>query len=228
MALQLLRSGLGEDPRRSRALAALLTLPDARHLEFRALVPSDPPNLSRMQNLEAAVGYTVGELVQPPCTDCAAGYGQFAGASGWRDSSWELHELPLRWRRRALLAARFCGPLRARLRARRPAAAAASCAVEVLTGGVGRGSKRAAPPSKDTGPSRRARTLSPARAAAARAPPSRRPDDPYYVGNEDHPTHTLHAWIERFRAASPASRRRLRLGHTLAGVIVPIVPYSPL
>ncbi|ELR09492.1 hypothetical protein GMDG_00674 [Pseudogymnoascus destructans 20631-21] len=78
MALQLLRSSLLEEPRHSRALAAV-ALPDACHLEFHALDSSDPPNLVRMQNLEAAIGFTVGDLVQPPCTDCAAGYSQFAG-----------------------------------------------------------------------------------------------------------------------------------------------------
>lgn len=77
MAMQLLRSSFLEEPRRSRALAALLALPDARHLEFRALDSNDLPNLVRMQNLEAAVGYTVGDLVQPQCTSCAAGHGQF-------------------------------------------------------------------------------------------------------------------------------------------------------
>ncbi|ELR09876.1 hypothetical protein GMDG_08709, partial [Pseudogymnoascus destructans 20631-21] len=109
------------------------------------------------------------------------------------------------------------------LRARRPAASAASCSTEALTGGVGHGLKRPPPQLKDLRSFRRARTSSPARAAASRVPPTRRPDDPYYVGNEEDPTHTLHAWIERFRAASPASCRRLRLGHTLAGVAMDFV-----
>ncbi|ELR09155.1 hypothetical protein VC83_05600 [Pseudogymnoascus destructans] len=45
MALQLLQSGLLEEPHRSCALAGLIALPNARHLEFRALNSNDPPNL---------------------------------------------------------------------------------------------------------------------------------------------------------------------------------------
>ncbi|ELR02407.1 hypothetical protein GMDG_05465, partial [Pseudogymnoascus destructans 20631-21] len=43
MALQLLHSGLLEEPRHSHTLAGLITLPDAQHLEFRALDSNDPP-----------------------------------------------------------------------------------------------------------------------------------------------------------------------------------------
>ncbi|ELR05463.1 hypothetical protein GMDG_01758 [Pseudogymnoascus destructans 20631-21] len=202
MALQLLRSGLLEEPCHSRALAAVLTLPDARHLEFRALDSSGPPNLVRMQNLEAAIGFTVGELVQPPCTDYVAGYGQFAGCvrvEGLLHESCTNCHFGGEGARCSLDASavpsapgtgspsgRFKG-----LRAQHPAASAASCTTEALTGGVGRGLKRP-PQLKDTRPSRHARTSSPARAAASRAPPTHRPDDPCYVGNEEHPTHTCY------------------------------------
>ncbi|ELR05610.1 hypothetical protein, variant [Pseudogymnoascus destructans 20631-21] len=87
MALQLLRSALLEEPRRSRALAAVLALPDARHLEFRALDSSDPPNLVRMQNLEAAVGFIVGELVHGHVPTARPDTASLRGVSGWRDSS---------------------------------------------------------------------------------------------------------------------------------------------
>ena len=80
MAQQLLSRALTDVPRRSRALAGLLAFSnDARHLEFHSLDSDDLPNLERMQNLEAAVGFAAGQLVEPPCTDCVAGYGQFAG-----------------------------------------------------------------------------------------------------------------------------------------------------
>ncbi|OBT71210.1 hypothetical protein VF21_09870 [Pseudogymnoascus sp. 05NY08] len=132
MALQLLRSSLSKETRRSRALTALLALPNARHLEFRALDSNDLPNLVRMQNLKAAIGYVVGVLVVPQCTNCAAGYGQFPAGEGARCSL----RAPLVSSAALVFSAPMFAPVtgsptgRTRLRARRAAVLAVSCAVE--------------------------------------------------------------------------------------------------
>jgi hypothetical protein len=111
------------------------------------------------------------------------------------------------------------------LRARRPAAAAASCAVEGLPPEAPPGRKRAAPQLKDGRPSRRARACSPSpprndhttlparlRAAASRG------------GFE--PTKELGAAIRRFRDASPPSREMIRLRHSLLEVAMNFVAFG--
>ncbi|OBT79762.1 hypothetical protein VF21_01470 [Pseudogymnoascus sp. 05NY08] len=248
MALQLLQSGLMEEPRRSRALAALLALPDARHLEFRALDPNDPPNLGRMQNMEAAVGFTAGEIVVPGCSDCAAGHGQFAGCvrvEGWlhgsctnchfggEGSRCSLRAVPIL--SAPVLATVTGSPTgRVGLRARRPAAPAVSCAAEAQLEAGPRGRKRTRSPPRDPRPVRRRRlpasppptvTAAHLRAAirAGVAPTTglvRAPRGPfdYRVALDDA--------VARFRVASPSSRERLRLEHSLAGVAMQIVASS--
>ncbi|OBT77097.1 hypothetical protein VF21_02913 [Pseudogymnoascus sp. 05NY08] len=241
-------SGLMEEPRRSRALAALLALPDARYLEFRTLDPNDPPNLGRMQNIEAAVGFTAGEIVVPGCSDCAAGHGQFAGCvrvEGWlhrsctnchfggEGSRCSLRAVPIL--SAPVLATVTGSPTgRVGLRARRPAAPAVSCAAEAQLEAGTCGCKRTRSPPRDPCPVCRRRlpasppptvTAAHLRAAirAGVAPTTglvcapRGPFD-YRVALDDA--------VARFRVASPSSRERLRLEHSLAGVAMQIVASS--
>ncbi|OBT60056.1 hypothetical protein VE03_10672, partial [Pseudogymnoascus sp. 23342-1-I1] len=56
-------------------LASLQAFPKVRNLEFRAL---QLPRFNRSSNRKAALVYMVGNLVQAPCTRCAARYGPFS------------------------------------------------------------------------------------------------------------------------------------------------------
>ncbi|OAF56004.1 hypothetical protein VC83_07957 [Pseudogymnoascus destructans] len=254
MALQLLRSGMAEETRRSRALASLLTLPDARHLEFRSLIPADLPNLARVQNLEAAVAFTAGEVAQPPCTDCDRGHGQFVecvsvvgflhgscanchfGGEGKRCSlrARLLTALAATSSTAPLLSTPAAAPItgspsgRSSLHVRHAVKAATSYATEALTEEALRGRKRRAtsPSTKDSRPARRPRVTAARVRATTRAsvaattglvPVPRAPLD-YQLELENA--------VAQFRVASPSSRERLRLVHSLEGVAMQIVTSS--
>lgn len=67
----------GSNHATTTAITALHLLPDARWLDFRRIDMAHLPNLEMPVNMQAAIGYTVGERVEPPCAHCAAGRGQF-------------------------------------------------------------------------------------------------------------------------------------------------------
>ncbi|OBT60046.1 hypothetical protein VE03_10359 [Pseudogymnoascus sp. 23342-1-I1] len=244
----LVNANTGSNPPDTTALTALRTIPDVRNLDFRRLDMAHFPNLERPVNMEAAVGFMVGELVEPPCAHCSAGRGQFplcvrvAGFFGGSCASCHYGSEGARCSLRAplVLSAPVSrpvtgSPLGRPRRSRRAATLAVSCAVETQTGGAPRGRKRAALPLKDSRPSRHARVRSRSplpnvTAARARAAARlglytttgilRRPHDPLEPGQ------VLDDAVARFRAASPSSRERLRLVHSLEEMAMRIATSS--
>ncbi|OBT60181.1 hypothetical protein VE03_10424 [Pseudogymnoascus sp. 23342-1-I1] len=271
MALQVLQSGMSEEPRRSRALTSLLALPDARHLEFRSLDPNDLPNLARVQNLEAAIAYTVGEVAQPPCTMCVRGHGHFSEcvlAAGFLSGSCANCHFGGEGRRcsfRARLSTPAAEPVaeptadssaapvllsapvsapttgspsgRSGLRKRRPTWATTSCASEALTEEAPqhRKRRRRTPSPEDSRPARRLRVREPSplpRVTAAHVRAATRAGVAPTTGLVRVPRPPLDYQLElenavaRFRVASPSSRERLRLVHSLEEVAIRIVTSS--
>ncbi|KFY48201.1 hypothetical protein V496_10313 [Pseudogymnoascus sp. VKM F-4515 (FW-2607)] len=168
---------------RSGICNSLLKLQKLRELDLRPLRDGRLPNLTSRGNLEAAVAYIVGDIVQQPCTRCVDGRGPFPKCIQVKEfllgSCTNCHY--------------NSGGTQCSLRGR-SAAVAVSSSTKAPTSGASLGRKRAAYPLEAGPPARRRQVCAPPRtpsspritraSAASYADPVRSPRGP--LNTQDH------------------------------------------